>query len=282
MKPQAPAACAAFVGLDWADAQHASCVQAAGTARREFLHLEHRPAAIDAWAQSLHTRCNGQPVAVCLERKKGPRVSALCQDECLVLLPVTPLTVAQDREACTPSRATDAPTDAALQVALLLTHRDQLTALSPQSPTRRALAPRVAHRRRLVGDTVRLTHRLTRARKNSVPQVLAWLQDKDTAIFGDFLSRWPTLKAAPRARRATLAAFFQAHHVRAADVIATRIQARKSATPLTMDAGVMAPTALLVQALVSQLRVTLPAIKDFDDAMAQRAQAPPDCPLCDA
>jgi hypothetical protein len=49
-----------------------------------------------------------------------------------------------------------------------------------------------------------------------------------------------------------------------------------------MDAGVMAPTALLVQALVSQLRVTLPAIKDFDDAMAQRAQAPPDCPLCDA
>jgi Transposase IS116/IS110/IS902 family len=44
----------------------------------------------------------------------------------------------------------------------------------------------------------------------------------------------------------------------------------------------MAPSALLVQALVSQLRVTWQALKDFDDAMAQRAQAHPDFPLFDA
>src|SRR5262249_16915847 len=137
-------------------------------------------------------------------------------------------------------------------------------------------------RRRLVGDTVRLTHRLTRALKNYFPQVLQWFQEKDTALFCDFLSRWPTLKAAQLARRATLVAFFHAHHVRAADLIDSRIQALNSATPLTTDAGVIAPSALLVQALVSQLRVTLQAIKDFDDAIAQRAQAPPDFPLFDA
>jgi Transposase IS116/IS110/IS902 family len=84
------------------------------------------------------------------------------------------------------------------------------------------------------------------------------------------------------ARRATLEAFFQAHHVRSADVIATRIQALKSAIPLTTDEGVIAPTALLVQALVGQLRVRLQAIKDFDAAMAQRAQAHLDLPLFDA
>ena len=109
--------------------------------------------------------------------------------------------------------------------------------------------------------------------------MLQWFQETDTAIFCDFLSRWPTLKAAQLARRATLAAFFHAHHVRAADVIAPRLQALKSAMPLTTDAGVIAPSALLVQALVSQLRVTLQAIKDFDDASAQRAQAHPDFPL---
>jgi hypothetical protein len=47
----------------------------------------------------------------------------------------------------------------------------------------------VEHRRRLVGDKVRLTNRLTSALKNYFPQVLQWFQEKDTAIFGAFLSR---------------------------------------------------------------------------------------------
>jgi hypothetical protein len=72
---------------------------------------------------------------------------------------------------------------------------------------------------------------------------------------------------------------FRTHHVRYADVIDKRIQAIQSATPLTTDEGVIAPNALLVQALVSQLRVTLQAIADFDNAIAQRAQRHPDFPL---
>ncbi len=70
-------ACAACIGLDWADAKHDSCLQATGSAHREFLCLAHRPDAIDAWVQSRRTRFNGQPIAVCLERNKGPIVSAL-------------------------------------------------------------------------------------------------------------------------------------------------------------------------------------------------------------
>jgi transposase len=237
---------------------------------------------IDAWVCTLRTRFNGQPIAVCLELNKGPMVSALHNDACLVLFPVHPLPVATYREAWTPSRATDDPTDAELQVEILRTHRDKLTPLVPQSPTMRALAPRVAHRRRLVGDTVRLTHRLTRALTNSFPHVLQGFQDNDTAIFCDFLSRWPTLKAVQRARRATLERFFRAHHVRSADVITTRMEAIKNAVALTTDAGVIAPNTLLVQALVAQLRVTLQALADFDTAMAQRAQAHPDFPLFDA
>jgi transposase len=282
MKSQVPAAFAAFIGLDWADAKHDICLQAAGSEQREFLVLEHRPEAIDAWVQTLRTRFHGQPIAVCLELNKGPIVSALRAYDFLVLFPVNPLTVAKYREAFTPSRAKDDPSDAALQVELLLTHRDKLTPLSPQSPTLRALAQLVEHRRRLVGDKVRLTNRLTSALKNYFPHVLQWFQDKDTAIFCDFLSRWPTLKAAQLARRTTLESFFRAHHVRSADVITTRIEAIKSAVALTTDDGVITPNVLLVQALVAQLRVTLQAIADFDTAIAQRAQEHPDFPLFDA
>jgi hypothetical protein len=209
-------------------------------------------------------------------------VSALPNDDCLVLFPVNPLTVAKYREAFTPSRAKDAPTDAALQVEFLLKHRDTLPPLVPPSPTMRALAQRVAHRRRLGSDNVRLTHRWTSALKNYFPHVLQGFQDKETAIFGDFLSRWPTLQAAQLARRATLERCFRAHHVRAADVITTRLEASKNAGALTTDEGVIAPTTLLGQALVAPLRMTLQAIADFDTAMAPRAHAHPDFPVFDA
>jgi transposase len=273
---------AALVGLDWADAKHDVCIQATGTARRECLSFAHRPAAIDAWVQTLRTRFHGHPVAVCLELNKGPIVSALRHSDVLVLFPVNPLPVAKYREAFTPSRAKDDPTDADLQVDLLLKHRDQLKPLQPQSPAMRALAPLVEHRRRLVGDKVRCTNRLTRALKNDVPQVLQWLPEKDTAIFCDFRRRWPTLKAAQLARRSTLEGCFRAHHVRATDVIATRLQAIKSASALTTDDGVIIPHVLWGQALIAQLRVTLQAIANCDTAIAQRAQDHPDFPLFDA
>jgi transposase len=276
------AAFAAFVGLDWADAKHDVCLQTAGSATREYFQLEHTPEAIDAWVTTLRTRFNGQPVAICLELNKGPIVSALRKYDFLVLFPINPLTLARYREAFTPSRAKDDPTDAALQLALLLTHRDKLQSLQPQSPAMRALAQLVEHRRRVVGDKVRITNRLTRTLKNSFPHVLHWFQEKDTAIFCDVLSRWPTLKAVQLARRSTLETFFRAHHVRYADGIAQRIQAIKAATPLTTDEGVIAPNALLVQALVAQLRVTLQALADFDTVIAQRAQSHPDFPLFQA
>ena len=282
MTQSAPDTFAAFVGIDWADAKHDVCLQAAGSTKRECLQLEHTPEAIDAWVTTLRTRFNGQPVAVCLELTKGPLVFALRKYDFLILFPLNPLTLARYREAFTPSRAKDDPTDAELQLELLLTHRDKLQPLHPQSPAMRALEQLVEHRRRVVGDKVRITNRLTSTLKNYFPHVLQWFPDKDTPLFCDFLSRWPTLKAAQLARRSTLETFFRDHHVRSADVVAQRLHAIKAATPLTTDEGIIAPNALLVEALVNQLRVTLEAIETFDNAIAQRAQSHPDFPLFQA
>src|SRR5262245_49643829 len=127
-----------------------------------------------------------------------------------------------------------------------------------------------------------MTNRHTSPLKTYFPHVLQWLQDKDTPIFCAFLSRWPTLKAVQLARRSTLESFFRDHHVRSPEVIARRLQAISAALPLTSDEGVITPNALLVQALVAQLRVTLQAITNCDPAIAQRAQSHPDFPLFQA
>ena len=98
-----PEECAAFIGIDWADAKHDLCLQAAGTATRELRVLDHHPDTLDEWVSPLRTRFTEQPMAIGLELHKGPIVSALRPHGVLGLFPVHPLTLARSREACTPS-----------------------------------------------------------------------------------------------------------------------------------------------------------------------------------
>jgi transposase len=273
---------AAFIGLDWADAKHDICLQVAGSDKREGKTLAHRPEVIEAWVTDLRQRFEGQPIAIALELNKGPLVEALRKYDGLVLFHINPMMLARYRQAFTPSRAKDDPTDAELQLELLLRHRDKLKPLVPQSPEMRALAQLVEHRRRLVGERVRITNRLTSTLKMYFPHVLQWFPHKDTMLFCDFLRQWPTLNAAQLARRRTLERFFHQHHVRDEQRIHECLVAIKSAVPLTTDEGVMMPNALMTQALIAQLRVLLEAIERFDHAIAERAQRHPDYALFDA
>ncbi len=64
--------------------------------------------------------------------------------------------------------------------------------------------------------------------------------------------------------------------------IRERLDAIKSAVPLTTDEGVIIPHALMAQSLITQLRVILEAIERFDEAISERAQRHPDFALFDA
>jgi len=173
---------AAFIGLDWADAKHDICLQVAGCDKREFTVLDHQPEVIEAWVTDLLQRFQGQPIAIALELNKGPSVEALRKYDGLVLFHINPMMLAKYREAFSPSRAKDDPTDAELQLELLLRHRDKLKPLVPQSPEMRALAQLVEHRRRLVADCVRITNRLTSTLKHYFPHVLQWFPNNSTFV----------------------------------------------------------------------------------------------------
>ena len=94
---------AAFVGLDWADAKHDICLQAADADKCEARVLEHKPEAIDEWVRTLRQRFQGKPIAIALELDKGPIVAALQKYDGLVLFAINPLTLARYREAFTTS-----------------------------------------------------------------------------------------------------------------------------------------------------------------------------------
>jgi len=276
MKLSADQSYAAFVGIDWGDQKHDACLQAAGSDQHEHSEIVHRPEAIERWACELRERFGGRPIAVCLEIARGPLVYALQRYEFLVLFPVNPSTLASYRSTFCVSGAKDDPTDAELALELLLRHPEKLSALRPQSVAMRTLETLVEQRRVLVDEVHRVSNRMTSALKEYFPQVLEWFRDKDTLVFCDFITRWPTLTQAKRARKARLCAFFHEHNVRYRHIVEQRVQSIKAASPLTTDASVIGPYSLLVISLAQQQRVLLQSVERFDAEIAALAPSLPD------
>jgi transposase len=268
----------AYVGMDWADKKHDVCIQCGQSGDREFDQVPHQPQRLDEWSQSLIRRF-GKPIAVALELTKGPIVSALQKHDGFVIFPVNPSTLANYRTAFNPSGAKDDPTDAELALDLIVRHPHRFKPLNPQSVEMRTLTTLVEQRRSLVNDRVRLTNRLRNALKQYYPQALQWFDRIDTPLFCDFIARWPTLAQVKRARHTTLTTFFHEHNMRFTHVLEDRIASIKTASPLTQDEAIVTPYRLQTLVLIDQLRVTLNAIKQYDDVIAKLAPQHPDYAL---
>jgi hypothetical protein len=124
---------AAYLGIDWSDRKHDLCLIDPPTHKKEVFAIQHTPQAINECASMLRARFNGRQIAVSLEQSHGPLLFALLKYDFLVLYPVHPSTLARYREAFSPSRAKDDPSDAQYLAELLTTHRDRLKAWRPDS-----------------------------------------------------------------------------------------------------------------------------------------------------
>ncbi len=265
----------AYIGIDWASAKHDICLQVAGSDERSFERIKHTPEAIEEWALALHQSVGG-PIAVALELSEGPIVSALEKYDFLVLFPIDPKRLAKYRQAFVPSGAKDDPTDAEFAMDYLMRHPEKLKVLKHESAAIRKLRYLVEARNRIRGDQSRCVNRLIQALKQYYPQAVDWFNDHNTLVFCDFLKQWPTLATVQRARRARLERFFKEHNVRFARIIEDRIQAIRAATPLTHDEAIIEAHRLQVEILVEQLRLTIKAMKCFDEEIIAIATEFPD------
>jgi transposase len=261
---------AVVVGVDWADAKHDVCLESAGGVR-EFDTIAHGAEAIDQWIEGLHRRFGGM-IAVALELSRGPLVYALQKYDFVTLFPVNPASLARYRETLHSSGAKDDPTDAELALELVLRHPERFKPLVPQSTGMRTLAYLVEQRRDFVDDRVRAINRLTTCLKQYYPQVLEWFEAHDTLLFCDFVTRWPTLPQAKRARRSTLERFFKEHRANRRDLFEKRLQAIRSALPLTEDPAIVDVHRLQALALIEQMRVAIAAVSRYEQRIAELAE----------
>ncbi len=270
---------AAYLGIDWADKKPDLCLVEGATGKQTKQVLAHTPQAIAEYFTNLRRRYPEQLLAVGLEQSRGPLLFALLQYDFLVLYPLNPTTLAKYREAFTPSRAQDDPSDAEYAAELLMKHNDRLKAWQPDDPETRTLRYLVEHRRRLVGDRTRISNRLTSLLKCYFPQVLSWFPDLATVLVCDFLWRWPALEELHGVKRSTLLNFFRVHHSVRADTLEKRLAAIKASVPLTTDRAIIDSSGLMIKALAAQLKTTSAALKQLDEAIAKLCAVHPDFPL---
>jgi len=265
---------AALIGIDWADKKHDICEHPTHTEKYHYSIIKSKTDALHEWAMSLKKRYPNQQIAVACELKKGPLIYALAKYSHLTLFTINPSTVAKYRKAFTPSGAKDDPSDAFIEVEILTLHMNKLSVINPESAAIRSLAQLVEYRRSLVQDSVDLSNKITAALKNYYPQALEWFKEKDTFIFCDFISKWPSLAKVKKAKKQTLLDFFNAHNSHYADVNEARIISIKKARPLTEDIGVIEPNQLLVEVLITQFKVLLKGIEKLDKIikLAYKAQ----------
>jgi transposase len=273
---------AAFVGLDWSDAEHAYCLFSAGDEKPQRGVLKQRPEAIAEWVAELRRRFGEQPVAICLEQSRGPLIFALMAYEFLHLYPINPAQLAAYRKALDPSGAKDDPRDGELLARFLRDHRDQLRLWKPDDEITRGLRLLCAQRRDWVEQRVALENQLRQRLKESFPLALELLRgDLHGAAALAFLAAFPSLKELQRASPRQLAKHLGPRRRCCDDpspeeLHREQIRLIRQAVPLTRDRAILEHARLVVRHAVKQIQSLNEAIVDCEAKIAQWFAEHPD------
>jgi len=268
---------AALIGIDWASEKNDVWVYDTATGKEAHREVKQSAEDLAEWVADLRVRFNGRKVAVCLEQARGGLIYALLGHEFITLYPINPSTLANYREAFSPSRAKDDPTDAELLMDLLRKHRDQFKPWRPDNEQTRTLTLLNEERRKNVQLRLKIVQRLHATLNNYFPQALELLSGNLTSELAcAFILKWPTLDALKRAKPETVRAFYYRHMYRLSGLIEGNLEKIAAAVPLTEDAAILTASTLAAQTLARQIRAINVSITEYDQAIKRLFKEHPD------
>ena len=268
----------AWIGIDWADEKHDVSIYDVASGKQEALIVRQNPEALQEWLGQLRCKYERGYVAVVLEQGRGGLLNALMGCEFLVLYIINPKSLSSFREAFYGSGATSDPVDAELMREMVRQNPSRFRAWRPDDVQTRSLRLLSEGRRDLVNQTTALTNRLTALLKGYYPQALAWVGAPNTAWACDFLEQWPSLQSLQISSRRQILRFYE-KHPRAAIDLEEQLKQFQEARVLTQDEALLESSVLMVQTLVSQLRLLLASIAEFDRKIATLFRKHPDRPI---
>ena len=265
----------AWIGVDWADQKHDVSLYEVSTGKTERYEIRHTPEAIQEWLGDLRSRYRDGYVAVALEQGRGGLLNAFMSCEFLVLYVINPKALSSYREAFYGSGAKSDPVDAELIRDMVRLNPTRFRPWRPDDVLTRSLRLLTEGRRNLVDQSTALTNQMTSLLKGYYPQALAWTGKLDTEWACDFLEQWPTLQALQHSSRRQILGFY-GRHPRPSIDLEQQLLDIQQAQALTQDAAVLEYSALMITALIPQLRALIVSIAEFDRKIAEVFRKHPD------
>ena len=237
-----------YVGVDWAEAEHAACLLDAAGAVVRRLTIAHRPAGL-ARLRAAIAAVEPEPAAVlvAIERPDGLLVDGLLETG-YVVYALNPKAVDRYRERTRLSGGKTDPADAELLARILVTDRDRHQPLRPSGVVVEELRV-LARQDEVAGrDQTRLLNRLRQDLLAAFPAVLDAFPDLAALSTLRFLERWPSAAEAGAVSEAEVAAFLRAQGHSRATSAAARIHA-------ALHADVLAAPTHLAEARAGAIRL---------------------------
>jgi transposase len=242
-----------FVGIDWAEAEHAVCLLAASGAVLRRLRVPHSAAGLRRLRAAIAEEAS-EPAAVhvALERTHGLLVDALLEAGYTVY-GLNPKAVERYRDRTRTAGAKTDPADAELLARILLTDRERHRALGPRSPQVEAIRALARDDERASRDQRRLLNRLRQDLLEVFPQALGAFPRLTDASALAFLAHWPAAGAARELGHEEIARFLRAHQHGWPARTAARIHAALAADALAAAPLVAAAKAGAIRLAAEQL-----------------------------
>jgi transposase len=254
-----------YIGVDWADAEHAVWVEDDTGAKVLSRALAHTAEAFAEWGRWLdERRAEGIELWAAIERPEG-RVVDFLLDHGVVVFPVNPKALDRARDRFRMSGAKSDPFDARVAAGFLRTDHAHLQPLRPSSEAAQELKGLTRDYARQVRQQTRLLNQLTITLKEYYPRALEVCADLKSHWARAFLRAYPT----PAAVAALTERRWQ-RWARAQRLSAERAGERWGVLPrpqMPVPEHVVRVKSRLLGALLTQLEVTREVVEAYRQAI---------------
>jgi transposase len=253
-----------YLGVDWADQQHAVWVLEEHGRKVTSRTVPHTAAGFSEWGRELHQwQAQGIELWAAIERPEG-RVVDFLLDHGVVVFPVNPKALDRARDRFRQGGAKSDPFDARVLADFLRTDHGRLQALQPSSEAAQELKYLTEDYRRQVRQQTRLVNQLTTTLKAYYPRALE-VTELTTALAREFLQAYPTPAAVAGLTDKQWQRWARAHRLN--EVRTRELWEVLQRPQLPVPAHVVRAKARLMLRLVEELTVVVATVGQYREAI---------------
>jgi len=253
-----------YLGVDWADQQHAVWVMEEHGAKITSRTVPHTAAGFSEWGRELHEwQAQGIELWAAIERPEG-RVVDFLLDHGVVVYPVNPKALDRARDRFRQSGAKSDPFDARVLADFLRTDHGHLQALQPSSEAAQELKYLTEDYRRQVRQQTRLVNQLTATLKAYYPRALE-VTELTSVLAREFLQAYPTSAAVAGLTERQWQRWARAH--RLSEARTGELWEVLQRPQLPVPAHVVRAKARLMLRLVEELAVVVTTVGQYREAI---------------